>query len=60
MNLQDKLDHMQKVDEQNWELSCFFDSGYKIRIGDPHNGFTAEFEANTLDEIRDWLQKVKP
>lgn len=42
--------------EINWRISCFFDAGYKVELGDNVNGFVIGAECfDTLLEAAQWL-----
>lgn len=41
--------------EVNFSIETFWDAGFKARLGDSMNGWTAEGEFPTLDEAVDWL-----
>lgn len=43
--------------EINWELSCYYDGGYIVRLGDVANGFTAMDESfhESIEKAVDYL-----
>lgn len=41
--------------EQNIEITCFWDAGWSLGIGDPANGYKFEGDFDTLDEVEDYL-----
>jgi len=44
--------------EINFSVSCFWDAGYDVKLGDHLNGFKAAFTALTLDEIAQGLTEA--
>jgi len=38
------------VNEQNFELSCFYDGGFSWKLGDTRNGFSRQGNEETLEE----------
>lgn len=44
--------------EINFEISCFFDTGFKIRLGDKVNGFKGECEVENWSEISKALHNL--
>lgn len=43
--------------EINFSISCFWDGGFDVKLGDGHNGFVAETTVNTYDEALQWLDQ---
>lgn len=44
--------------EINWRLSCFWDGGYRIELGDEINGFQIGAQGfETINEAIEWLFK---
>ena len=43
--------------EINFSISCFWDGGFDVKIGDDMNGFAAEVKTNTFDEAIKWLDE---
>lgn len=41
--------------EINFSVSCFWDGGFKIKIGDEMNGFKAEGSVRMWAEVEPWL-----
>ena len=41
--------------ELNFSITCFWDSGYTIKLGDEHNGFVEESFAKNWREAQDVL-----
>lgn len=41
--------------EINVEISCFWDSGWAVRLGDEMNGFKAQDTIDTIDDVPRWL-----
>lgn len=41
--------------EQNIELSCFWDAGWTIKIGDSYNGFKHDDTHLNLEDIKEFL-----
>ena len=41
----------------NCEVASFFDTGWRVRLGDPRNGFLAEDIVERWEEVDDWLTK---
>ena len=37
-------------------VSCFWDSGFEVKLGDDLNGFAAETRVGSWDEIEPWLR----
>jgi hypothetical protein len=44
--------------EINFRISCFWDGGWKIELGDDMNGWEDSKSTETLREGIDWLIKV--
>lgn len=42
--------------EINFSLSCFWDGGFDVKLGDPINGFKAEDNFDTLPECAEFLE----
>jgi hypothetical protein len=47
----------QRLYEINFSLSCFWDGGFTVKIGDGMNGFGAEETTRTYDEALQWLDR---
>ena len=43
--------------EINFRLSCFWDGGFDVEIGDPINGFRAQGSGDTIAEAVEWLKR---
>jgi hypothetical protein len=41
--------------EINFVVSCFWDNGFEVKLGDDLNGFVAETVVESWDEIEPWL-----
>lgn len=41
--------------EINFAISTFWDGGYDLKLGDEMNGFRAEGNVDTWDEVEPWL-----
>jgi hypothetical protein len=41
--------------EINFEISCFYDDGFVVRLGDRMNGYRAVVHCNTWHEVEAWL-----
>jgi hypothetical protein len=41
--------------EINFEVSCFFDGGFNVRLGDEINGFAAQDQLDSWDQVDIWL-----
>lgn len=41
--------------EQNISITCFYDGGWDVKIGDEMNGYKASANLNTLDEVEAYL-----
>ena len=44
-------------DEINFEVSCFWDDGFHVRLGDRMNGYRAEAHVATWQEVEAWLRE---
>ena len=42
--------------EINFSISCFWDNGFVVKLGDDLNGFAAETVLEGWDEIEPWLR----
>lgn len=42
--------------EINCSVSCFWDNGWDVKLGDPMNGYKAEANFRYLWEAADWLK----
>jgi hypothetical protein len=42
--------------EINFSVSCFWDGGFDVKLGDQLNGFAAEAHLDSWDEVEPWLQ----
>lgn len=51
---------LQKIydSEINFEISCFWDSRFKVRLGDPYNGWIDEDVFVSLDEVVGVLREM--
>ena len=43
--------------EINIEVSCFWDDGFLVRLGDRMNGYRAEAHVATSQEVEAWLRE---
>ena len=43
--------------EINFEVSCFWDDGFHVRLGDRMNGYRAEAHVATWQEVETWLRE---
>lgn len=43
--------------EINFSLSCFYDGGFDVKLGDSMNGFKAEDNFDKLDQAAEWLHR---
>lgn len=43
--------------EINFAVSCFWDSGFVVKLGDSVNGVAAETVLRSWDDIEPWLSK---
>jgi len=41
--------------EINFEISCFWDGGFTIKLGDKSNGYKAIAVVDTWGEVEDWF-----
>jgi hypothetical protein len=41
--------------EINFEIAAFWDGGFIVKLGDPLNGYKAEANLATWDEVEPWL-----
>lgn len=41
--------------EINFEIAAFYDGGFAVKLGDPHNGYDAETTVKTWFEAELWL-----
>ena len=44
--------------ERNIELSCFWDAGWRVRLGDVTNGFTTDDWFDSLDDVADYIDAL--
>jgi hypothetical protein len=42
--------------EINFSISCFWDGGFTVKLGDEMNGFVARETVGTYDEALAWLE----
>jgi hypothetical protein len=42
--------------EINFEISSFWDGGFDVRLGDAINGFVAQDQVRTWEEVAPWLR----
>jgi hypothetical protein len=58
-NTADLAIELQKIydSEINMEISWFWDGGIDIRLGDKMNGYLAEDNVRSVDEIIPWIQE---
>lgn len=56
MDLQTELEYLYSQ-EQNVELSSFWDAGWKLKLGDTTNGFTDTRAFDSLVEVADYLRQ---
>ena len=54
MKLQTVLDFLYS-EEQNVQISSFWDGGWEFKLGDQRNGFQKAAHFDSLDEGADWL-----
>jgi hypothetical protein len=45
--------------EINFEVSCFWDDGFQVRLGDRMNGYRAEAHVATWQEVEAWLKALR-
>lgn len=43
--------------EINFQISCFWDGGFDVKLGDTMNGWKAEANIYTYDEALQWLDQ---
>jgi hypothetical protein len=43
--------------EINFEVSCFYDGGFGVQLGDALNGFVAQGKVDTWAEVEAWLRE---
>ena len=55
MKLEEIMRHLYRH-EINCEISCFWDGGWDVRLGDRINGFKAEDNFDTLPECAAFLE----
>ena len=41
--------------EINFSISCFYDGGFDVKLGDSMNGFAAQTQVGTFEEALAWL-----
>lgn len=53
------MNELQKIydSEINISITTFWDAGYKLKLGDEANGYNAEGNVDTAEEIVPWFQK---
>jgi hypothetical protein len=56
MTLSEVLDKLYDS-ELNFSISCFWDGGFDVKLGDPMNGYVAEGNVKTADQAAAWLDK---
>ncbi len=44
--------------EQNFSVTCFWDGGFTVELGDDINGFIASENVDTWDEVEPLLRKL--
>jgi len=54
MSLQTILEDLYKL-EVNVQISCFYDNGWLVKLGDEINGFDQSKSCDTLEEVTEWL-----
>lgn len=54
MNLETVMNELY-ASEINCEISCFWDGGWDVKLGDAMNGFVATTSCSTLPEVAAWL-----
>ena len=42
--------------EINFAVSCFWDGGFKVKLGDELNGYAAETVVEDWDDVEAWLR----
>lgn len=43
--------------EINASVETFWDNGYRVKLGDPLNGYRAETTVQTWNEVEVWLEE---
>lgn len=43
--------------EINFSISCFWDGGFTVKIGDDINGFKADEQVGTYGQALEWLDR---
>lgn len=43
--------------EINFAISCFWDGGFDVKLGDVMNGWRAEDNWDSLEEVASWLDE---
>lgn len=56
MNLETVMKRLYES-EINCSISCFWDNGWDVKLGDEMNGFVAEGNFRTLDEAATFLDR---
>lgn len=53
-----KTDIFQELydNEVNFSVSCFWDGGFDVKLGDERNGFKAEKNVDTWQQVNNWLR----
>lgn len=53
-----KIDIFQELydSEINFSVSCFWDGGFTVKLGDTMNGWKAEADVKTWHEVNNWLR----
>ncbi len=53
------MDVLQRLydSEINFSISCFWDGGFDVKLGDQMNGFKAEDNVDTFADAVKWLEK---
>jgi len=44
--------------EINFSVSCFWDDGFEVKLGDAMNGFVWETKVRTWGEVEPWLRRA--
>jgi hypothetical protein len=44
--------------EINFTVSCFWDDGFEVKLGDPMNGYEAQDKLATWAEVEPWLRRA--
>ena len=42
--------------EINFSISCFWDGGFEVKLGDELNGYVSQTRAECWDDIEPWLK----